>query len=189
MEYVAIIIIAALVFGVCFLVDKGFTKLFRSQQEHKSGLSVRLSRRYGSMGLIVAVLGLAALFAGLSQGWVMCAAGCLLVVIGIALVVYYMTFGVFYDQDTFILMTFGKSSTTYRYDQIKAQQLYNSYGNTLMELHMTDGRTVQLQSGMTGVYEFMDHAFAAWLRQTGRSQEDCTFYDPQNSCWFPPVED
>ena len=27
-----------------------------------------------------------------------------------------------------------------------------------------------------------------WLEQTGRRQEDCGFYDPANSCWFPPVE-
>ena len=53
---------------------------------------------------------------------------------------------------------------------------------------MTDGRTVQLQSAMDGVYPFMDKAFTMWLRQTGRRQEDCSFYDPQNSCWFPPVE-
>ena len=64
MEYVAVLLVAALVFLVCFLVDKGFTKLFRSQQEHKSGLAIRLNKRYGSIGLIIAVLGVAALFAG-----------------------------------------------------------------------------------------------------------------------------
>lgn len=186
MEYIAVLLVAAFVFLICFLVDKGFTKLFRSQQEHKSGLAVRLNRKYGSMGLIVAVLGLAALFAG---GWLLIAGGCLLIVIGLGLVVYYMTFGVFYDTDTFILTTFGKKSTTYHYSDIKAQQLYNSYGNTVIELYMNDGRTVQLHASMIGVYDFMDHAFPAWLRQTDRKREDCTFYDPQNSCWFPPVED
>ena len=188
MEYIGVLLIAALVFGVCFLVDKGFTKLFRSQAQHKSGLAVRLSKKYGSIGLIVAVLGVAALFYGLSDSWVMIAAGCLLMAVGIGLLVYYMTFGVFYDTDSFILTTFGRKSTVYAYKDIKAQQLYNSYGNILIELHMTDGRTVQLQSGMDGAYGFLDHAFAAWLRQTGRRQEDCPFHDPQNSCWFPPVE-
>ena len=57
MEYVAVIIVAALVFGVCFLVDKGFTKLFRNQQQHQSGTAVRLNKRYGSIGLLIAVLG------------------------------------------------------------------------------------------------------------------------------------
>ena len=27
-----------------------------------------------------------------------------------------------------------------------------------------------------------------WLAQTGKRKEDCDFYDPDNSCWFPPAE-
>ena len=191
MEYVAVIVIAAAVFGICFLVDKGFTKLFRSQAQHHSGLAVRLSKRYGSIGLILAVVGLAAIFTGLNsvEGLVLPIGGGVLIVMGIALVVYYMTFGVFYDGDGFIVTTFGKPSTTYTYKDIVAQQLYNNQGHILIELHLSDGKTVQLQSTMTGVYPFMDYAFEKWCAQTGNTKETCTFYDPQNSCWFPPVED
>ena len=185
----AVIIIAALVFGVCFLVDKGFTKLFRNQAQHHTGLAVRLSKKYGSIGLILFVLGLAGIFYGLKGDWIMIAGGCMISVLGIGLVVYYMTFGVFYDEDSFILTTFGKKSTTYRYEEIKAQQLYNSYGSIMVELHMADGRTVGLQAGMTGLYPFLDHAFAAWCRQKGITEADCPFHDPANSCWFPSVED
>ena len=188
MEFAAVLILVALVFGVCFLLDKGFQKLFRNRQEHQSGLSVRLSKKYGSIGLIIGIVGLMAVFTGFTEGWVLSIGGGVLILIGVALVVYYMTFGVFYDTDTFVLTSFGKRSTTYHYRDIQQQQLYNSYGITIIELHMTDGRTVQLQGGMEGAYAFLDHAFAAWLRQTGRRQEDCGFYDPQNSCWFPPVE-
>ena len=53
---------------------------------------------------------------------------------------------------------------------------------------MADGSHFQVHTGMTGMGEFMDYAFAAWLQQTGRRQEDCTWYDPDNSCWFPPYE-
>lgn len=185
MEIVAILIVAAVVFTLCFLLDKGFTKTFRGQEEHKSGLSVRVNKRYGSMGLIVAIMGIAALF---TEGWLMFAGGCLLLLTGTGLVVYYMTFGVFYDADTFVLTTFGKKSATYRYDEIKSQQLFSSYGNLVVDLNMVDGRSVQLQSKMTGVYEFLDHASAAWMRQNGLEKENCEFYDPQNSCWFPPME-
>lgn len=189
MDFASFILVAALVFGLCFLVDKGFTKLFRGKVQHQSGLSVRLSKRYGSVGLIIAILGLAAVFTGFSDGWLLSVGGCLLILMGVCLVVYYMTFGIFYDEDSFILTTFGKRSNTYRYRDIKAQQLYISYGTTVIELHMTDGRTVQLQSQMKGVYPFLDKAFEMWLQQTGRHREDCTFHDPDNSCWFPPVED
>lgn len=187
MEFVAVIIVAAVVFGVCFLVDKGFTKLFRSQAQHMSGLAVRLSKRYGSIGLVIAVIGLAAIFMGLTKDWVLIAGGAIMVVMGVGLVVYYMSYGVFYDENSFIFMTFGKPNVTYYYKDITAQQLYNNQGHLLIELYMKDGTTIQLQSTMNGCYDFMDHAFYAWLRQTGRTQESCTFYDPQNSCWFPPV--
>lgn len=176
-------------FALCFGVDKLFTKIFRSQAEHHSGLAVRLSKRYGAFGLILAVIGVAALISGVMDTWALTAGGVVVVLVGVGLIVYYMTFGVFYDTDTFILTTFGKKSTTYSYKDIKCQQLYIVQGgNVVVELHMTDGRTVQLQSGMEGMYAFLDHAFAAWLRQTGRTVEDCPFYDPKNSCWFPSAD-
>lgn len=190
MEYVLVIVIAAVAFGLCFLVDKGFTKLFRNQAQHKSGRAVRLNKRYGSIGLIVAVLGVAALVAGIGdKSWLMIAAGSALLLVGAALVVYYMTFGVFYDEGSFILTTFGKKSRTYRYADIKGQQLYANYGSVVIEIFMRDGRTFQLQSGMKEVYPFMDYAFERWLEQTGRDRESCDFHDPEKSCWFPQMEE
>ena len=187
MKLVPILIVAAVVFGICFLVDKGFTKLFRSQAQHRSGMAVRLSKRYGSFGLILAVIGLAAIFTGLSNGWILIAGGAFLVLMGAGLVVYYLSYGVFYNEDSFIYMTLTKPNTTYYYKDIVAQQLYNNQGHLLIELYMKDGNTVQLQSTMEGCFAFMDYAFYAWLQQTGRREEDCPFHDPRNSCWFPPV--
>lgn len=188
MGIITVVIIAAVVFGVCFLVDKGFAKLFRSQAQHASGLAVRLSKRYGSIGLILAVLGLAAVFTGLPGDWVLIVGGGIVILMGAGLVLYYMNYGVFYNEDSFLFMRFGKPNVTYYYKDITAQQLYNNQGHLLIELHMKDGQTVQLQSTMNGCFDFMDHAFYAWLRQTGRTKESCDFYDPQNSCWFPPVK-
>lgn len=187
MKIGVMLLVAGLVFASCFLIDKGFSKLFRGRPEHKTGLSVRLNKKYGSVGLIITVIGVAALFVH-QTGWILTAGGVLLIVIGVCLVAYYMTFGLFYDQDTFVLTTFGRRSNTYYYRDITAQQLYQSYGAVIVELYMKDGRSVQLQSAMDGMYPFMDHAFSAWLRQTGKCKEDCSFYDPENSCWFPPVE-
>ena len=189
MEIIGVLVVAALVFGVCFLVDKGFTKLFRSQAQHRSGLAVRLDKKYGAFGLILVALGAATLFAGLNSGWLLVAAGVLIITVGIGLVVYYMTFGVFYNEEGFVLTTFGKKSTTYRYADIQSQQLYNSYGNILIELQLADGRSVQLQAGMSGAYPFLDHAFSAWCAQKGIAPESCSFHDPENSCWFPNMED
>lgn len=188
MEYIGVLVVAAIAFGVFFLMDKGFTKLFRSQAQHQSGLAIRVNKRYCSFGLILSVLGIGSMFASATEGTIMLAAGSLILLVGIGLIVYYMTFGVFYNEDGFVLTTFGKRSTTYRYEQIKGQMLYNSSGNIVVELHMDDGRTFHLPTTMEGVYSFMDRAFDRWCVQTGRKPEDCDFHDPDNSCWFPSVE-
>lgn len=190
MDFLAIIVMAAVTFGVCFLLDKGFTKVFRGTQQHQTGLSVRLNKRYGSGGLLLAVLGVAAFFSGLSNGTVLLAGGIFVALLGVGLIVYYMTFGVYYDEDSFVLTTFGRKSVTYAFRDICTQQLYTvTGGSILIELHLQDGRAVSLQSNMTGVYPFLDTAFAGWCRQTGRKAEDCPFHDPENSRWFPGTEE
>jgi hypothetical protein len=190
MDILAIILVAAVTFGACFALDKGFTKVFRGTQQHKTGLSVRLSKRYGSGGLLLAVLGLAAVFSGLQNSTLLLAGGIFLMLLGIGLIVYYMTFGVYYDADSFVLTTFGRKSETYAFREIKAQQLYTvTGGSTIIELHLQDGRTVSLQSTMTGVYPFLDAAFAAWCRQRGTDAAACSFHDPENSRWFPGLEE
>ena len=186
----AMILIIAAVFLLCFLVDKGFTKIFRGKVQHQSGKSVRLSKRYGSIGLILFAFGTAAVFMGINNAeWVLTGGAAVLVLGGIALVTYYMSFGIYYDEDSLIYSTFGKPSVTYYFKNIRCQQLYVASGNVIVELHMNDGSHFQVHTGMAGMDAFMDDAFAAWLQQTGRRREDCTWYDPQNSCWFPPMED
>lgn len=190
MDYIAVILVAALVFGVCYLFDKGFERAFRSKAQHKSGLAVRLSKRYAAFGAIMITLGVAAIFTGLDGTAILIAGGALIAVVGIGLVVYYATFGIFYDTDSFILTTFGKKSTEYRFREIKGQQLYVIQGGSVVvELHMNDGRTVSLQNTMEGTYPFLDVAFAGWCRQTGRTAESCSFYNPAEHCWFPSMEE
>ena len=190
MQYLAVLLVAAAVFGVCYLFDKGFEKIFRNQAQHYSGLSVRLNKRYAAFGAILIALGTAALFTGLSSGALMIVCGSLILVMGIGLVIYYATFGIFYDDNGFILTTFGKRSTTYRYRDIRGQRLYLIQGGSVVvELHMADGRSVSLQSVMTGAYDFLDHAFICWCKETRRDPENCDFHDTANHLWFPTLED
>ena len=185
MEYVFVILVAALVFGLCYLVDKVFTRVFRSKAQHMSGLAVRVSKRYGSFGVVFVVLGFAAVFTGLGDGWVLLTGGVVVGLMGAALIVYYLTFGIFYDDDSFLLTKLGRKSVAYRYSQIKEQMLYVSGSSVIIELHLADGKTVSLQSGMEGVYPFLDKAFEGWCRQKGINPESCEFHDPANSLWFP----
>ena len=191
MEYIGVLVVAALVFGVCFLVDKGFTKLFRSQAQHRSGTAVRQNKKYGAFGLILAVVGIAAIISGISQTVVLLVGGVIVLAMGAALVVYYMTFGIYYDSESFLYTTFGKKGRTYHYSQIRSQQLYVLQGgNIIVELHMTDGSAVQVQLALQGAEDFMNTAFLGWVRQKHIDiRENCEFHDPENSCWFPTEEE
>lgn len=185
----SILLVAGAVFALCFLADKVFTKAFRSQVQHQSGLSVRPNKKYGAFGLILVVLGLAAVFSGLEDDKVLLVGGCVVILLGIGLAVYYLSTGLFYDEESFLYLSFGKKSLTYHYRDIQAQQLYNAQGNLMVELYMTDGKSVYVHGNMVGAFDFLDKAFSGWCAQKGITAADCPFYDPANSCWFPPVSE
>lgn len=190
MQYIAVILIAAAVFGVCYLFDKGFVTLFRNKVQHRSGLAVRANKRYAVVGLVLGVLGIAAVIKGILDGVALVIGGILVLLIGIGLIVYYLSFGIFYDEDTMLITGFGRKDREYHFRDIQGQKLYMVQGgSTVVELHMADGRTVNLQSTMEGTYPFLDHAFSAWCRQKGIDEESCEFHDPANSLWFPTVEE
>ena len=190
MSPVTIVIAAVLTFGVCFLVDKGYTRLFRSKQQHKTGLQVRVSKRYASIGLVLCILGILAVFTGVGGETVLLIGGGIVIFIGCALIGHYMSFGVYYDADSFIVTAFGKKNPVYRFRDIRHQKLYMIQGGSIVvELHMADGSAVSIHTSMEGAYPFLDHAFNAWCRQTDQDPEDCTFHDPGNHLWFPNEEE
>ena len=190
MEVLIVLLFGGAVFGLCFLADFLYKKLFRSKKQHKTGRSVRLSKRYGSFGALMVTLGFAGIFAWLNGGeWVLGAGGGLVLVVGVGLIVYYLTFGIYYDNDGFLYHRFGKRGVTYDYGDILGQKLYTASGNIVVELHMKDGNTVAIQATMDGPFAFLDEAFAGWCRQTERDPEKCEFHDTANSLWFPTLED
>ena len=185
-----IVIAIALTFCACYFVDKGYTKLFRSKQQHKSGLQVRVSKRYASIGLILCILGLLAILTGVGGESVLLIGGFIVLCIGCCLVGHYLSFGIFYDADTFIVTAFGKKNPVYRFRDIRHQKLYLIQGGSIVvELHMTDDSAVSIHTAMEGAYPFLDHAFSAWCRQTGRNPDACSFHDPGNHLWFPCEEE
>ena len=185
MTIIAILIIAGLVLLVCWLVDKGFQKLFRSKAQHRSGKAVRANKRYGAIGVILTLLGIAAaLFAGMPVP------GALVAALGMGMCVYYLGLGIFYNDESFLVCAPLRRDREYAYRDIRSQQLYLiTGGNTVVELHMADGTTVSVQAFMDGAYPFLDHAYKCWCVQTGTDPETCSFHDPSQSCWFPPVEE
>ena len=176
-QLIPILLIAAIIFGICYLVDKAFSKLFRSKAQHRSGMAVRANKRYGVFGVILSCLGILAICVGVTDGPVLLWGGVIVLLMGAALAGYYLSFGIFYDGESLLLSRFGKKDVTYFYKDI------------VVELHMADGSAVSVQSSFEGVYPFLDTAFAGWCLQTGRDPMSCDFHDPSQSLWFPTVEE
>ena len=189
-QFIPILLVAAVIFGICYLVDITFSKLFRSKAQHRSGMAVRANKRYGVFGVVLTVLGILAVCVGVTDGPVLIWGGIFVLLMGIALAVYYLSFGIFYDGESLLLQRFGKKDVTYFYKEIVGQKLYLIQGgNIVVELHMADGSAVSVQSSFDGVYPFLDTAFAGWCLQTGRDPQSCDFHDPSQSLWFPTVEE
>lgn len=189
MQIAVILLVAAATFGLCYLFDKGFQKLFRSKDQHRSGLAVRLNKMYSIAGVLLVFLGICAIVTGVADTKALLYGGIVVLVFGISLCIYHLSFGIFYDADSFVYTSFGKKEITYRYSDICTQKLYVITGGSLVvELHMADGKAVSVQSNMNGAYPFMDAAFAGWCRQKGIDPEKCEFHDPMNHLWFPAEE-
>ncbi len=190
MQVFLILLIAAVVFGVCYLIDKCFTRIFRNKAQHRSGLAVRVNRRYGVFGVGLSVLGVLSICVGITNGYALMLGGILVLIMGLCLSGYYLTHGIFYDGDSFLLSSFRKKDKIYYYRNIREQKLYQVQGGgIIIELHMNDGTAVSLQSSMDGVYLFLDTAFAGWCLQNGIDPQSCDFHDPSKSWWFPHEEE
>ena len=180
------ILVAAATFGICYLFDKGFQKYFRNKKQHRSGLAVRLPKVYSIAGVLLSVLGAIAVINGIAEHNILLYGGLLVLLLGVCLCIYHLSFGIFYDEDSFVHTTFGKKDVTYRYSDILGQKLYVITGGSIVvELHMADGTAVSVQSTMNGAYPFLDAAFAGWCRLKAIDPQACEFHDPANHLWFP----
>lgn len=185
------LIVAAATFGVMYGLDKLFTKLFRSQAQHHSGTAVRLKKGYGIAAIALCLLAVMSLMQFIMDGeMLMLVCAVVLIAMGGGLGAYYLTHGIFYDDDTFLFTTLGKKGVTYRYADITGQKLYVLQGGSyLVELYMAQGGTVSVQTSMPGAYDFLDKACHARFRQLGINSFECGWFDESQSCWVPPVED
>lgn len=183
------ILVMALTFAVMYALDKGFTRLFRAQNQHKSGTAVRLPKMYAVIGIVLVILGILSLFVGQVGDTVLMLGGIAVGLIGIGLIVYYLSYGIFYDEGSFLVSSLGKKNRSYHYCQIHGQRLYVIQGGSMIvELHMDDGTAVSVQSKMDGSMGFLDKAYFGWCRQKGLDPDRCEFHDPEQWQWFPMEE-
>ena len=190
MQIIPILLVAAIVFGICRLVDKAFTNKFRSKAQHMSGLAVRANKMYGIFGVVLLAVGVMAIAVGIAQSILLLLGGIVVLLMGAGLAAHYLVYGIFYDGETFLVSSLGKKSHVHSYREIREQRLYVLQGGSvLVELYLEDGTSVSLQSTLDGVYPFLDTAFAGWCLQKGIDPQSCDFHDPSKHWWFPHEEE
>lgn len=183
---IAYLILAAGIFACCYAVDKGFAKLFRNRKEHKSGRAVKHNKRAALFGLVLAVLGIAGILAGLGGSLGLLILSAIVLLMAAGLLTYYLGFGIYYDETSFLVSSLTGKPVSRRYGDIQEQKLYVVQGGSvIVELHMADGSAVSIQSTMDGAYPFLDYAFARWCEQRGLDPDSCEFHDPSQYRWFP----
>ena len=183
------LLVIAATFGVMFALDKGLTKLFRSRDQHRSGTAVRLKKHYGILSLALMALGALGIVTYFTDKSLTLLLGGVLILPGGALLgLYYLTHGIFYDDESFLYVSFGNHAREYRYADIQGQKLYEIQGGSLLvELYMTDGKTVSVQGTMEGAPSFLDKAAHARMRQLGLNSHECEWFDESQGRWFPEV--
>ena len=186
MQIIATLILLAIMFGLCFLVDKLFTRLFRSRKEHRSGLAVHYNKRTALFGLLLVVLGIFSTMTGVEKSLFLLIGGIIILVGGALLLTYYLSFGIYYDDKTILVSGFLKKSHSYRYEDILHQTVLIAGGSLIAEVYFEDGSAISVQANMEGAVPFLDHAFARWCESKGLDPKECAFHDPSKFRWFPP---
>ena len=105
--------------------------------------------------------------------------------IGMYMTVNYIAFGIFYDDDGFTYRTLTKKVVSYRYSDITGQRSFLARSGLNTSLLLGEDE-IPLNGSMKGLADFMNHAFFAWCRQTGRNP-DQQEYDPSTLRYFPEL--
>lgn len=184
-SFLFVILFMALVFGLCFLVDKGAARLIARA---RAASSVRPPLRYPVLAaaLILAAVG-CVVFAVVKQSWLYGAAAAVFLAIGVYALVYYRATGISYT-DTHFTFRSGKRRRTFAFGDIEGQRVAVAKTGVCLVLCL-GAEQVVLYSSMQGFGPFLDSAFQGWCRAKGLDPAGQIWHDPANQQWFPDQPD
>ena len=180
MQYVIIALFMALIFGLCFGIDRLCRKLFPKD----SRKAVRLPRRSVIFGILLTFVAFAFLLMAWSQMAVYLRIGSFIVLImGIFLLVQYFSFSIHYDGEGFTCRTLGKKPLHSTYADILGQKSIIARSGVNSTLYTKNGE-VPIFSAQIGVQDFLKTAFAAWC-EAGGIDPDTVENNPAYFTYFP----
>lgn len=188
MKYLLVLIICAVVFLVCFLIDLLLKAIFPKSRLEKSKQVVRPPRRSVVFGIILTFLGAAVLIRKLPEAddvLLLIGAG-VAMIFGVILLCTYFSFSIFYDEEGFLYRAWGKGKKEFRYSQIRGQRSLMTRGGINTILFVGD-EEINLYSAMQNLNAFLNKAFFKWCAAKG-IDPDSIENNPRMVTYFPDPE-
>ena len=184
-KYIFVLIVCAVVFLICFLIDTLFKVIFPKSKLEKSKQVVHLPRRQAIFGIILTFAAIVVFVRFLPQKMdVLLLIGAVVaLLLGTLLLVSYCSFAIYYDEETFLYRNFRHKKTLYHYSQIRGQRSLQTRSGINTELFVGE-ESLQLYSAMQGLDAFLNKAFFRWCAVKG-IDPDSIENNPPMLTYFP----
>lgn len=188
-KYVFVLIVCAVVFLICFLIDTLLRHLFPKSRLEKGKQVVRPPRRSAVIGVILTFAGAAMLVKLLPEkGDVLFIIGSIVaVVFGVILLCTYFSIAIYYDDEGFLYKAWGCGKKEFRYSQIRGQRSLLTRGGVNTILFVGD-EEINLYSAMQNLNAFLSKAFFKWCAVKG-IDPDSVENNPRMATFFPDPDD
>ena len=187
--YILMLIVCALVFLVCFLIDTLLKVIFPKSKLEKSRQAVRPPRRSAVIGVILAFLGLAVVvrIAPQEHDTLLLIGAIGAMVIGTVLLCTYFSVVIYYDDEGFLYKAWGHGKQEFRYSQIRGQRSLLTRGGVNTILFVGDAE-INLYGAMQNLNAFLSKAFFKWCQVKG-IDPDSIENNPRMATYFPDPDD
>lgn len=185
MKYLLVLLLCAVVFLICFLIDLLLKALFPKSKLENSKNVVRPPRRSAVFGVILSFLGVVVLVKYLptAEEILLIIGAAVALILGAVLLITYFSVVIYFDDEGFLYKARGHGKQTFRYSQIKGQRSLMTRGGINTILFVGDAE-INLYSAMQNVNAFLNKAFFKWCAEKGLDP-DSIENNPRMLTYFP----
>ena len=167
-KYIFVLIVCAVVFLICFLIDTLFKVIFPKSKLEKSKQVVRPPRKSAVAGVILTFAGVAVLIKNLAgtPDTLFLIGSIVAIIFGVILLCTYFSVVIYFDDEGFLYKAWGHGKKEFRYSQIRGQRSLLTRGGVNTILFVGD-EEINLYSAMQNLNAFLSKAFFKWCAVKG----------------------
>ena len=181
-KYIFVLIVCAVVFLICFLIDTLFKVIFPKSKLEKSKQVVRPPRILTFAGVAVLIKNLAG-----TPDTLFLIGSIVAIIFGVILLCTYFSVVIYFDDEGFLYKAWGHGKKEFRYSQIRGQRSLLTRGGVNTILFVGD-EEINLYSAMQNLNAFLSKAFFKWCAVKG-IDPDTIENNPRMATYFPDPDD